>query len=126
MNKKVSTFIYIVANIFLISALLNISSAVMNSTLIILLPGKDSTLILSHLLSVIIGTRGTLYLFSGWHLFQRKRWAYILGYGLEIFSLALYVGIFIKMGNIGYLLQSLLSVILLILLILGRKDFKKI
>lgn len=129
MNKTPSMPIKIVACIFLISAVLMILSLLLNSMLVIMdVYGGNANDIKSmaeYALSIYLGIRGILYFLAGWFLLKIKQWAYILGYILEILSLAQSLVVLIKTDTTGVLFISFLSAVTLVLLIIGRKDFRK-
>ncbi len=65
-----------------------------------------------------------LSILVGWFLIKAKRWSYVLGLILVILTLAMHVQTLTQVGTTRWYGLALSSAIF-ILLIVGRRDFKK-
>ena len=125
MNKTTSTPIKIAAFCFLVGGLLNLAGAVSSLTVSNTSADQESLRgVVSQLTQIVTAVSAVLSIFVGWFLIKAKRWSYILGLVLVILALAMHGILLIQMGTTRWYGLAL-SVAILILLIAGRKDFKK-
>lgn len=126
MNKTVSTPIKIAAFFFLVGGLLNLAVTITNLTVSSTSANPESLRgLVNQLTQIITIVSAILYILVGWFLIKAKRWSYILGLILVILALAEHVLVLSQAGTTRWYGLAL-SVTILILLIVGRKDFKKI
>ncbi|MEK7665681.1 MAG: hypothetical protein AAB337_02260 [Patescibacteria group bacterium] len=126
MNKIISTPIKIAAFFFLAGGLLNLVVAVTNLTVSNTSADPESFRdVVNQLTQIITVISAVLNILVGWFLIKAKRWSYILGFILVIPALGMHVLALSQVGTTRWYGLAL-SVAILILLIIGRKDFKKI
>jgi hypothetical protein len=128
MNKSISTPIKIAAFFFLVGGLLNLVIAITNSTVSSTYVDPKSLLgIVNQVIQIITIVSAVLSFLVGWFLIKAKRWSYILGIVLVSLSLHMKAFPLTEAGTIGTTrwYGFALSAAILILLIVGRKDFKK-
>lgn len=125
MNKTVSTPIKIAAFFFLVGGLLNLVVAVTNLTVSNTSADPESLRgVVNQLTQIITIVSATLSFLVGWFLIKAKRWSCILGLILVILALAMHVLALSQVGTTRWYGLAL-SAAILILLIVGRKDFRK-
>lgn len=118
--KNVSTPIKIAAFLFLVGGLLNLIVATSN----LAAPNTENLQGAVHQLTQILTIASALLsILVGWFLIKAKRWSYILGTILVILALGMHTLALSQVGTTKWSGFALSSAIL-ILLILGRKDFK--
>lgn len=126
MNKIISTPIKIAAFFFLAGGLLNLVVAVTNLTVSNTSADPESFRdVVNQLTQIITVISAVLNILVGWFLIKAKRWSYILGFILVIPALGMHVLALSQVGTTRWYGLAL-SVAILILLIIGRKDFKKV
>ena len=125
MNKSISTPIKIAAFFFLVGGLLNLVVAVTNLTVSRTSADPESLRgVVNQLTQIVTIVSAVLSFLVGWFLIKAKRWSYILGLVLVILALAIHVLALSQVGTTRWYGFGL-SAAILILLIVGRKDFKK-
>ena len=126
MNKAISTPIKIAAFVFIVGGLLNLIVAVTNLTVSSTKVDPESLRgAINQLTQIIIIVSAVLSIFIGWFLAKAKRWSYILGLIFIILALGIHILALTQVGTTRWYGLGL-SAAILILLILGRKDFKKV
>ena len=126
MNKIISTPIKIAAFFFLVGGLLNLVVAVTNLTVSNTSADPESFRdVVNQLTQIITVISAVLNILVGWFLIKAKRWSYILSFILVIPALGMHVLALSQVGTTRWYGLAL-SVAILILLIIGRKDFKKV
>jgi len=125
MNNTSSTPIKIAAFFFLVGGLLNLVFAVTNITASNTSTDPESLRgVVNQLTQVISIVSALLSFLVGWFLIKAKRWSYILGLILVILPLIMHGWAIAQIGTTKWY-GFALSAAILILLIVGRKDFKK-
>ena len=125
MNKIPSTPIKIAAFFFLVGGLLNLVVAVTNLTVSSTSADPESLRgIVNQLTQIITIVSAVLNVLVGWFLIKAKRWSYILGLILVILALVMHGLVLVQVGTTRWYGLAL-SAAILILLVVGRKDFKK-
>jgi mannose/fructose/N-acetylgalactosamine-specific phosphotransferase system component IID len=126
MNKSISTQIKIAAFFFLVGGLLNLVVAVTNLTVPSTSADPESLRgVVNQLTQIISIVSAVLSILVGWFLIKAKRWSYILGLVLVILAIIMHGLVLAQVGTTRWYGLAL-SATILILLIAGRKDFKKI
>ncbi len=126
MDKTISTPIKIAAFFFLVGGLLSLIMAVTNLTVSSTSTDQESLRsIVNQLVQIITIVSAVLSFLVGWFLIKAKRWSYILGLVLVILALGMHVLALTQVGTTRWYGLGL-SIAILILLIVGRKDFKKV
>lgn len=124
MNQPPSIFIKIAAFLFLVGGLINL---VISARSLIALSGPDAEGLVSTInivTTLLVLVSAILNILIGWFLIKLKKWAYVLGLILVILALAMHVFTLSQLGTTAFY-KLALSAVIFILLILGRKDFKK-
>ena len=125
MNKSISTPIKIAAFFFLVGGLLNLVIAVTNLTVSSTSADPESLRgVVNQLTQIITIASAFLSILVGWFLIKAKRWSYILGIVLVILALGMHGLALSQVGTTRWYGLAL-SAAILILLIVGRKDFRK-
>ncbi|KKQ80819.1 MAG: hypothetical protein UT02_C0002G0044 [Parcubacteria group bacterium GW2011_GWC2_38_7] len=125
MNKKISTPVKIAAFFFLVGGLLNLVVAVTNLTVSSTSTDPESLRgVVNQLTQIITIISAVLNFLVGWFLIKAKRWSYILGLILVILALGMHGLTLSQVGTTRWYGLAL-SATILILLVIGRKDFKK-
>lgn len=125
MNKTISTPTKVAAFFFLVGGLLNLAIAVTNLTVSSTSTDPESlTGAISQLTQIITIGSAILNALVGWFLIQAKSWSYKLGLVLVILALIIHVLALTQVGTTRWYGLAL-SVAILVLLIVGKKDFKK-
>jgi hypothetical protein len=125
MNKTISTPIKIAAFFFLVGGLLNLVVAVTNLTVSSTSADPESLGgVINQLTQIITIVSAVLSILVGWFLVKAKRWSYILGLILVILALVMHGLVLAQLGTTRWYGLAL-SAAILILLIVGKKDFKK-
>ena len=125
MNKTVSTPIKIAAFFFIVGGFLNLVLGVTNLTVSTTSTDPQSLRgVVNQLTQIIIIVSAAFSFLIGWFLVKAKRWSYILGLVLIILALGVHVLTLSQVGSTRWYGLAL-SAAILILLIVGRKDFKK-
>ncbi len=125
MNKIPSTPIKIAAFFFLVGGLLNLATVVTNLTVSSTSADPESLRgVANQLTQIITIVSAVLGILVGWFLIKSKRWSYILGLVLAILALGMHGLALSQVGTTRWY-GFALSAAILILLIVGRKEFKK-
>lgn len=125
MNKIVSTPIKIAAFFFLVGGLLNLVVAVTNLTVSSTSADPESfQSVVNQITQIITIVSAALSFLVGWFLIKAKRWSYILGIVLVSLALGMHVLALTQVGTTRWYGLAL-SAAILILLVVGKKDFKK-
>lgn len=125
MNKIVSTPIKIAAFFFLAGGLLNLVVAVTNLTISSTSTDSENLRgVVNQLTQIITIVSAVLSILVGWFLIKAKLWSYMLGLILVILALAIHILALSQVGTTRWY-GLMLSATILILLIVGRKDFKR-
>ncbi|MBI5411833.1 hypothetical protein HZA43_01510 [Candidatus Peregrinibacteria bacterium] len=129
MNPPSSLFTKIAAFLFLLGSFGSLMNFV-NALLPLIADGASSgsdglRSFADQLLPIIIAPpMAVLSFLTGWFLVKLKRWAYILGLAMAILALVIFTLLSLRAGEIAYL-ELAEAIVILILLIAGRKDFRK-
>ncbi len=124
MKQSISTPIKIAAFFFLVGGMLNVLSAFTKLSLSVISTDPDSFRYMANqLIQIITILSAVLNILVGWFLMQAKRWAYIVGLILATLSL-LMGGLVVAQSGTTQWFGLGVSVALLILLGIGRKDFR--
>jgi len=125
MSKKPSTAIQIAAFILLAGGLLSLMAALIKLTVLSTANAPaDIRLTVEKTTNMLTIVWSSLSVLSGWYLIKMKRWSYILGLVLMVIAIGGNIFVLSQVGTTSWLAFSL-SVAILILLIVGKKDFKK-
>lgn len=125
MNNSISTPIKIAAFFFLVGGLLNLVVAVTNLTVPSTSADPENLRgAVNQLTQIITIVSAVFSILVGWFLIKAKRWSYILGLALVIPALSIHVLTLSQIGSTRWYGLAL-SAATLILLIVGRRDFKK-
>jgi len=125
MSKKPSTAIQIAAFILLAGGLLSLMAALIKLTVLSTANAPaDIRLTVEKITNMLTIVWSSLSVLSGWYLIKMKRWSYILGLVLMVIAIGGNIFVLSQVGTTSWLAFSL-SVAILILLIVGKKDFKK-
>lgn len=126
MNQIISIPIKIAALFFLIGGVLNLVTGVTNLTASSAVANQESLRgLVNQLTQIITIASAVLSFLISWFLLKAKRWSYILGLILVILALGVHVLALSQVGETKWYGLAL-SASILILLIVGRKDFKKV
>ncbi len=125
MNKIISSPIKIAAFFFIVGGLLNLVVAVTNLTVSSTSADPESLRsAVNQLTQIITIVSAVLSFLVGWFLIKAKRWSYIFGLILVILTLGVHILAITQVGTTRWYGFGL-SAAILILLIVGRKDFRK-
>lgn len=127
MLKQPSTSIKIAALFFLVGGLLTTFTSFLTFTVSTSTGSADAESLkglIGEIVNLVLIGFGIANVLVGWFLMKLKKWAYVLGLVLTSFSLAMYLFALVVAGTTAYY-SLVLSLVLLGLLISGKKDFKK-
>lgn len=127
MLKQPSTPIKIAAFFFLVGGSLTTFTSFLTFTVSTSTGSADAESLkglIGEIVNLVFIGFGIANVLVGWFLMKLKNWAYVLGLVLTSLSLAMYLFALVAAGTTAYY-SLVLSLVLLGLLISGKKDFKK-
>lgn len=124
-NKQPSTIVKIATFILLVGGLLTFITALTRLT-VLTTSNNFATLntTVEKLTNIILLIWSALSILSGWFLIKLKKWPYVLGIVVMSLSIVVHLLALAKVGTTRWY-SLILSIAVLVLLIVGRKSFKK-
>lgn len=124
-NKQPTAIVKIATFILLVGGLLTFIAALTRLT-VLTTSNNFATLntTVEKLINLILLIWSALSILSGWFLIKLKKWPYVLGIVVMSLSIVVHLLALAKVGTTRWY-SLILSIAVLVLLIVGRKSFRK-
>jgi len=109
---------------FLLGGIFNLINAVLDFSVTGITEPESLRYLIRQIITWSTFAGSILYIVVGIYLTKKKRWAHILGFILAGIALAMHIYVLSQFGK-TINNRLILSIVILILLFLGREDFKK-